>query len=193
MYTVISTTGDRTSYHRSETLQLSHQFISLTSDAKLTSHLNCAAKFSGHGHSIHNIIPLLKKENVHLYHHHHHHHDVRLAQISLTLSLSTSPYHLSPPAGLQGYIPYHHIAAVWMFELVVLLLIGHMRSPQEHITYDLVLASPAVSGMSGSSSTFIYIYIHLLNIYRKESLRVALNCGQPTYIYIYICIYRIWH
>ena len=43
------------------------------------------------------------------------------------LSLSTSPYHSSPPADLQGYIPYHHIAAVCMFELVVLLLIGHMR------------------------------------------------------------------
>ena len=42
-------------------------------------------------------------------------------------SLSTSPYHSSPSAGLRGYIPYHHIAAVWMFELVVLLLIGHMR------------------------------------------------------------------
>ena len=42
-------------------------------------------------------------------------------------SLSTSPYHSSPLAGLQGYILYHHIAAVCMFELVVLLLIGHMR------------------------------------------------------------------
>ena len=42
-------------------------------------------------------------------------------------SLTTSPYHSSPLAGLRGYIPYHHIAAVWMFELVVLFLIGHMR------------------------------------------------------------------
>ena len=33
----------------------------------------------------------------------------------------------SPPAGLQSYIPYPHIAAVCMFELVVLLLLGHMR------------------------------------------------------------------
>ena len=32
----------------------------------------------------------------------------------------------SPPAGLQGYIPYPHRAAVYMFELVVLLLLGHM-------------------------------------------------------------------
>ena len=58
---------------------------------------------------------------------HHQQHVVRLARISLTLSLSTSPYHSSPLAGLQSYIPYHHIATVCMFELVVLLLIGHMR------------------------------------------------------------------
>ena len=37
-------------------------------------------------------------------------------------SLATSPYHSSPPAGLQGYI---HVA-VCKFELVVLLLHGHM-------------------------------------------------------------------
>ena len=41
-------------------------------------------------------------------------------------SLTTSPYRSSPLAGLQGYIPYPHIAAVCMFELVVLLLLGHM-------------------------------------------------------------------
>ena len=41
-------------------------------------------------------------------------------------SLATSPYHSSPPAGLQGYILCPHIAAVCKFELVVLLLLGHM-------------------------------------------------------------------
>ena len=40
-------------------------------------------------------------------------------------SLATSPYRSSPLTGLQGYIPYPHIAAVCMFELVLLLL-GHM-------------------------------------------------------------------
>ena len=35
-------------------------------------------------------------------------------------SLATSPYHSSPPAGLHGYIPYPHMAAGCMFELVVL-------------------------------------------------------------------------
>ena len=42
-------------------------------------------------------------------------------------SLANSPYYSSPLAGLQGYIPYPHIAAVCMFELVILLLLGHMR------------------------------------------------------------------
>ena len=41
-------------------------------------------------------------------------------------SLATSPYRSSPLAGLQGYIPYPHIAAECMFELVVMLLPGHM-------------------------------------------------------------------
>ena len=77
------------------------------------------------------------------------HHVVRLARISQTLSLSMSPYHSSPPAGLQGYIPYHHIAAVWMFELVVLLLIGHIRGSTgvHHLQ-----SRPCFSSMSGSSS-----------------------------------------
>ena len=41
-------------------------------------------------------------------------------------SLATSPYYSSPLAGLQGYILCPHIAAECMFELVVLLLLGHM-------------------------------------------------------------------
>ena len=41
-------------------------------------------------------------------------------------SLATSLYHSSPPAGLQGYILYLHIAAVCKFKLVVLFLLGHM-------------------------------------------------------------------
>ena len=41
-------------------------------------------------------------------------------------SLATSPYHSSPPAGLQSYILCPHIVAVCKFKLVVLLLHGHM-------------------------------------------------------------------
>ena len=68
-------------------------------------------------------------------------------------SLATSPYHSSPLAGLQGYISYPNIAAVCMFELVVLLLLGHMRGS---ITDEFVLASPAVSCMSGSSNLYSF-------------------------------------
>ena len=41
-------------------------------------------------------------------------------------SLAISPYHSSPPAGLQGYILCPHIVAVCKFVLVVLLLHIHM-------------------------------------------------------------------
>ena len=41
-------------------------------------------------------------------------------------SLATSRSRSSPLAGLQGDISYPHIAAVCVFELVVLLLLGHM-------------------------------------------------------------------
>ena len=41
-------------------------------------------------------------------------------------TLATSPYHSSPPAGLQSYILCPLIVAVCKFELVVLLLHGHM-------------------------------------------------------------------
>ena len=40
-------------------------------------------------------------------------------------SLAISPYHSSPPAGLQGYIPCPHIAGVCKFVLVVPLLHIH--------------------------------------------------------------------
>ena len=42
-------------------------------------------------------------------------------------SLATSLYHSSLLAGLQGNIPYPQIAAVFIFEPVVRLLLGHMR------------------------------------------------------------------
>ena len=41
-------------------------------------------------------------------------------------SLATSPNRSSLLAGPQGCIPYPHIVAVCRFELVVLLLLGHM-------------------------------------------------------------------
>ena len=62
------------------------------------------------------------------------------------------PYRSTLLAGLQGYIPYPYKATVCMFELVVLLLHGHMWGPEEYITYELVPAYPAVSCISGSST-----------------------------------------
>ena len=51
VYTVISPTGDQTSNHRMQ---------SRNSTTEPSIHI------SGHGNSTHNIIPLLKKESVHL-------------------------------------------------------------------------------------------------------------------------------
>ena len=42
-------------------------------------------------------------------------------------SLATPPYRTLLPAGLQGYIPYRHIAAVCRFVLVFLPLLVHVK------------------------------------------------------------------
>ena len=42
-------------------------------------------------------------------------------------SLATSPYRPLLSAGLQGFIPYHHRAAVCRYELVILHLLGHVK------------------------------------------------------------------
>ena len=41
--------------------------------------------------------------------------------------LATFPYRPSLSAGPQGYTPYPHRAAVCRFELVALLLLGHVK------------------------------------------------------------------
>ena len=68
-------------------------------------------------------------------------------------SLATSPYGSLPLVGLQGYILYPHIAVECMFELVVLLLPGYMRGSIGVHHFELVLASSAVSCMSGLSNS----------------------------------------
>ena len=56
---------------------------------------------------------------IYIYHHHHHHYQVTLLKwISLTLSYSTHPYHLSLPGGPLEYIQCPHIV------VSKLLLIG---------------------------------------------------------------------
>ena len=71
---------------------------------------------------IHSFIHLYIYIYIYIYHQHH---VVPLARIPLTLSYHF-PYPSSPLSCLQSYIPYPHIAAVCMFELVILLLLGHM-------------------------------------------------------------------
>ena len=66
-------------------------------------------------------------------------------------SLTTPPYHPLLLAGLQGYNPYQHRAAICTIELVILPLLGHVKGSTGVITYELVPTSPAVSCMSGSS------------------------------------------
>ena len=46
-------------------------------------------------------------------------------------SSATSPYRSSLLAGPQGYTPNHHRSAVCRFELVVLLLLGHVKGSIE--------------------------------------------------------------
>ena len=50
----------------------------------------------------------------------------RAASMDIPDPLATFPYRSSPLAGLQGYIPYPHVASICMFLRVVLLLFGHM-------------------------------------------------------------------
>ena len=64
-------------------------------------------------------------------------------------SLSTSPYRSSLLAGLQGYIPYPYIVAVCIFELVVLLLLGHMWGS---VGVHHLWARPCMSGSSSLDS-----------------------------------------
>ena len=81
-------------------------------------------------------------------------------------SLAISPYHSSPPAGLQDYNPCPHIAAVCKFVLVVPLLhIHEWGSTGVHRLW----ARPCFSS-SVPRDTHIYIYIYI-------------------YMYIYIYIY----
>ena len=80
-------------------------------------------------------------------------------------SLATSPYRASILAGLLGYIPYTHIAAVCMFELVVLFLLTICGDPYEYITYELVPASPAVFCMSCSSNLDSFCYGRQMSLF----------------------------
>ena len=94
-------------------------------------------------------------------------------------SLATSPYRSSPRADLPGYIPYPHKAAVCIFELVVLFLLGHMW---------------------GSIGVYHFWLIFLSGWISKYQKLVAwlyhfLNCSLPLYflnsLWIY-CLILSW-
>ena len=67
-------------------------------------------------------------------------------------SLATSPYYSSPLEGLQGYILCPHRAAVCKFELVVLLLLGHMWGS---IGVHHLWARPCFSGRGASGCVMV--------------------------------------
>ena len=83
-------------------------------------------------------------------------------------SLATSPYHSSPPTGLQGYILCPHIVAVCKFELVILLLHGHMWGS---IGVHHLWARPCFSS-SVPRAWFVSMAVFIL-IYRSHPYRWA--------------------
>ena len=95
-------------------------------------------------------------------------------------SLATSPYRSSPTAGLQGYIPYPHIAAVCMFELVVLFLLGHMWGVHRSTSLmSLSLLLQQCPACLFRLTIYIYIYVQIY-------LFIYLTLFISLYLYIYI-------
>ena len=76
---------------------------------------------------------------IYIYIHIYYHHDVRLARISLTLSLHVSQSFIASGRS-SGLHPVSSHSCFWL---------AICRDPQEHITYDLI---------------YIYIYIYIYNI-----------------------------
>ena len=81
-------------------------------------------------------------------------------------SLATSSYRSSPQVGLQGHIPYPHIAAECMFELVVLRLPGHMWGEKwiltrlKKLSTTYVFTNHTHTHKHTHTHTYIYIYIY---------------------------------
>ena len=106
-------------------------------------------------------------------------------------SLAISPYHSSPPAGLQGYILCPHIVAVCKFVLVVLLLHIHMwGSTGVHRLW----ARPCfVSGSSDNKYIYIYIYKYgyaLMFIDTPKGTHICIYIHKNIQIYLYTGIYK---
>ena len=103
-----------------------------------------------------------------IYHHNHHHHHLVPQHGYPWPSLATSPYRSPPGVGLQGLIPYPHIAAYIYFvfclynkffvrELWILILISSLF-PQLPIFFVY-----AYGIRFFFSYIYIYIYIYIMN------------------------------
>ena len=99
--------------------------------------------------------------------------------------LASSPYHSSPLAGLQGYIPYPYRASVCMFELAVLLLLGHMWVSIGVHRHKFIYI---ITNINITIYAPIYSPVHMHNIY----LSMYLHIHTYIYTYIYIYIYDIY-
>ena len=92
------------------------------------------------------------KIEIYGFHHHHHHHVAPSVRLTLTISRNPSLTSVAP-----GWASGLHLVSCT--ELLYLVSSGSSclcssmwRGPQEYITYEFVLTSPAVSRMSVSSS-----------------------------------------
>ena len=107
------------------------------------------------------------------------------------LSLATFPYRSSPPAGLLGYIPCPHIDAVCKFRLAVpafcLAICG--GSIRVRPLYELVLGSPAVSGVSGSSD--LYSFRDGRQVAVQLASRGVLSPGLVQYCSQHSCVVAV--
>ena len=102
------------------------------------------------------------------------------------LSLATSPYRSSPLAGVQGYIPYAHIAAVCMFELVFLLLPGHMWGVHHLESSDYYLHLHCYSHNVLADicfSLFQVLYVKLRSLFKTS------NWNQDIMLVDIFCLY----
>ena len=102
-------------------------------------------------------------------------------------SLAISPYHSSPPAGLQDYNPCPHIAAVCKFVLVAPHLhIHEWGSTGVHRLWARPCFSSSVPRVWFVELIYIYIHIYIYIYVRRR---------RKTTSYIYICrknIYMNW-
>ena len=103
-------------------------------------------------------------------------------------SLAIFPYTSSPLAGLQGCIPYPHIAAGCMFVLVHLLLSGHMWGT---IGVDHLWAIPCFSSSLACLVRLTWIVFEVGSRWPYSWCFVGYL--PPGLVHSFICVVRIFH